>query len=254
LQIQSLYISCQATLHHITNRRQFMRFSPNHRLAPLVVIFIFVFCFCFVHAQEATAQNQEPTNTPPRIFGTPPTSVIAGEEYYFKPDVEDDEQDSRFTFTIQNKPNWAFFSALTGELTGTPTTQDIATSRPILIGVIDNQDAKGYLDKFSIQVLPQPDQPPIFSSKPSQKAIVGKRYYYQLRAYQPANRAESISFQAENLPYWLEYNQTSHSLSGTPQSGDEGVAEDIKLTATNQNDISQELVFAITITNPNSDE
>ena len=232
-----------------------MIFKDSTRFIPLFgFIFIFASCFCLLCAQDASDESQTSPNTPPRIFGIPSDSVFVGDEYYFKPDAEDEEQEDRFTFTIKNKPNWAFFSALTGELTGTPTVSDIGTSGGIIIGVLDSQDQEALLEKFTITVVPTPNQPPIFSHKPPSKAVVGKKYHYQIRAYQPADKAQQISFQVENLPYWLEYNQTGHYLSGTPQKADEGVAEDIKITATNQNDISQELIFAITITNPNQEQ
>jgi hypothetical protein len=80
-----------------------------------------------------------------------------GVRYYFKPTVTDTDHNPDFyIFIIQNKPHWASFNLLTGELTGTPRTGDVGTTTGIVITVIDILDffQHASLPAFNITVLP----------------------------------------------------------------------------------------------------
>ena len=79
---------------------------------------------------------QAPPNTPPRISGTPLTSVAATQSYAFQPTASDAEGNP-LTFSIANKPAWANFNAATGLLSGTPGTGDVGTFGNIIISVSD---------------------------------------------------------------------------------------------------------------------
>ena len=54
------------------------------------------------------------------ISGSPPTSVTSGKAYSFQP-TTNAPAGTALTFSIQNRPTWATFSATTGMLSGTPT-------------------------------------------------------------------------------------------------------------------------------------
>ena len=73
-----------------------------------------------------------PPAAPPTISGTPTTSVAAGSAYSFTP-VATDSSASALTFSIQNLPGWATFSAATGNLSGTPGTGSAGTYSNIVI-------------------------------------------------------------------------------------------------------------------------
>jgi len=73
-----------------------------------------------------------PPAAPPTISGTPTTSVAAGSAYSFTP-VATDSSASALTFSIQNLPGWATFSAATGNLSGTPGTGSAGTYSDIVI-------------------------------------------------------------------------------------------------------------------------
>lgn len=90
------------------------------------------------------------TNRAPTISGTPPTSVIAGQTYSFKP-VASDPDGNTLSFGIQNRPAWATFSSTTGQLYGTPTSAAVGTYPNVIITVSDGR-ASASLPAFSITV------------------------------------------------------------------------------------------------------
>ncbi|MCG7550151.1 ExeM/NucH family extracellular endonuclease [Pseudoalteromonas sp. Of7M-16] len=91
---------------------------------------------------------------PPTITGTPSTSAIVGIAYRFKPEANDEDNDT-LTFSITNKPSWATFNTQNGELSGTPSSQDIGVTNNIVIGVTDGNTDSVNLPEFSIQVSEQ---------------------------------------------------------------------------------------------------
>lgn len=91
------------------------------------------------------------SNSPPKISGTPPTSVVAGTAYSFTPTASDANGD-KLTFTIANKPSWATFSTSTGRLYGTPSASAVGTYANVAIGVSDGK-ATASLPAHSIAVV-----------------------------------------------------------------------------------------------------
>jgi hypothetical protein len=90
------------------------------------------------------------TNAPPTISGTPVASVAAGATYNFTPSAADPNHNT-LTFSIQNKPSWATFTASSGQLTGTPSASYAGTYANIVISVSDGM-ASASLAPFSIAV------------------------------------------------------------------------------------------------------
>ena len=67
-----------------------------------------------------------PTNNPPSISGTPPSSTKVGDAYSFQPSASDPDGDA-LTFSVANRPPWASFDTTSGELSGTPEAGDEGT-------------------------------------------------------------------------------------------------------------------------------
>jgi Putative Ig domain len=86
----------------------------------------------------------------PIISGTPPTSIVAGAAYAFRPTASDPNGDT-LTFSIQNRPSWATFSTSTGRLSGTPTSANVGQYPNIVIRVTDGRTTVS-LPAFSITV------------------------------------------------------------------------------------------------------
>ncbi len=98
----------------------------------------------------AFAISVVPTNTAPRISGTPASSVTVGQPYSFTPTASDPDGQT-LTFSIVNKPSWANFSTSTGRLSGTPAAADAAAYSGIVISVSDGS-ASASLSSFTLTV------------------------------------------------------------------------------------------------------
>jgi hypothetical protein len=92
------------------------------------------------------------TNERPIISGTPPTSVVSGQTYSFRPTASDPNGDT-LSFWITGRPPWATLDRATGRLYGTPTAAQVGTYSNIVIGVTDGSKNHS-LAPFSINVLP----------------------------------------------------------------------------------------------------
>lgn len=90
------------------------------------------------------------TNSTPTISGAPFLNVKIGATYSFTPTASDADGDS-LTFSIENMPTWASFTASTGTLSGTPTFGDIRNYSNIIISVSDGT-ASASLSAYAIEV------------------------------------------------------------------------------------------------------
>ena len=89
-------------------------------------------------------------NTPPKISGSPATTVVAGKAYSFQP-AASDPNGLQMAFVISGKPSWAAFDTKTGRLAGTPAAANVGTYPNIVITVYDGY-MKAVLPAFSIVV------------------------------------------------------------------------------------------------------
>jgi hypothetical protein len=89
-------------------------------------------------------------NGAPTISGTPATSIVEGQAYFFTPTANDPDTDP-LSFSITNKPSWATFNTSTGSLSGTPGTGTVGTYSNIQITVSDGT-LQASLTAFSIAV------------------------------------------------------------------------------------------------------
>jgi hypothetical protein len=89
-------------------------------------------------------------NTAPQITGSPQLVAVMSDTYAFMPSATDGDGDA-LTFSIRNKPSWASFDTLTGQLEGMPQFGDMGTYEGIEISVSDGI-ATAKLAPFSIAV------------------------------------------------------------------------------------------------------
>jgi hypothetical protein len=101
-------------------------------------------------SSPGSATTPAPTNAPPQISGTTVSSLKSNETFSFKPAATDADGD-QLSFQIQNKPAWATFSTVTGQLSGTPTTANVGMFANIVISVSDGA-ATTAMPAFSIAV------------------------------------------------------------------------------------------------------
>ena len=99
---------------------------------------------------SAGGTTPPPTNRPPTITGTPPSTAPVGVAYAFTPTATDPDGNP-LTYGIANRPSWATFNTTTGRLSGTPTSANVGSYGNILITVSDGQ-ASAQLPAFAITV------------------------------------------------------------------------------------------------------
>ena len=191
---------------------------------PFSVLFAVIVC--------ATPCVASAANTAPTISGSPPTSVAAGNSYYFKPTAKDSNGDT-LKFSIVNKPGWLSFSSSTGALSGTPTSSQVGNVYPgIKIRVTDGL-ADRALDGFSIAGTASGSSSgntaPKISGTPASSAVVGKAYAFQPTASDP--NGDKLTFTIKNKPGWAAFSTSTGRLSGTPSSSSVSSFTSIVITA-----------------------
>ena len=84
------------------------------------------------------------------ISGTPPTSAVVGQPYYFNPKASGGNGHA-LTWSVLHEPNWTGFSTTTGYFNGTPTAQYVGNVIGVTISVTDGT-TKVSLPSFNIHV------------------------------------------------------------------------------------------------------
>ena len=175
------------------------------------------------------------TDLPPTISGAPPTTIVAGQAYSFRPSASDPNGDT-LTFSISGKPAWATFSTVTGRLNGTPAPADVGSYTGIVIRVSDGTTTVA-LAAFTITVTQVTNGTATISWIPptqntdgsSLTDLAGYRVYY---GTSPSNLNQVVelsnpgltSYMVENLsPSTWYFSMRSFSTDGT-ESEASGVA------------------------------
>ena len=129
--------------------------------------------------------------------------MTAGQAYNFQPSASDADGNT-LTFSVQNKPAWATFTASTGRLSGTPTSGNVGTFSNILISVSDGQ-ATASLTTFSIAVTAATptNRPPTISGSPTTSLNSGTAYSFQPTASDPDGNA--LTFSIQSKPAWASF-------------------------------------------------
>ena len=185
-----------------------------------------------------------PRNTAPTITGTPATDVTVGQAYSFQPTASDADNDP-LTFSIQGKPAWALFNAVTGALAGVPAATDVGASSPIQIRVSDGT-ASSALAPFVITVVAPQNTPPTISGTPVTTATVGQPYAFQATAND--GDGDNLIFTIQGNPPWTAFATDSGVLSGVPGATDVGTTGQIIVGVYDGHDTTHLPGFTITVT------
>jgi hypothetical protein len=186
-------------------------------------------------------------NKAPTISGTPTTSVQAGKAYSFTPSAADGDQDA-LSYSVSNKPTWATFSIATGQLSGTPTTQQVGTYSGIVIKVSDGKTSTS-LPTFSIQVISATsgttNRAPTITGSAAKTVNVGSAY-----SFKPTGAdadGDALTYSISNKPSWATFNAANGTLSGTPTSSDVGTTSGIVISVTDGKATASLTSFSLTV-------
>jgi hypothetical protein len=189
--------------------------------------------------------NVAATNRPPTISGVPATSVNTGQGYSFRPTASDPDNQT-LTFSISGKPAWASFDAVTGALSGTPTSTQAGTYPNIVVSVSDGQ-ASASLAPFSINVAAT-NRPPTISGVPATSVEAGKLYSFTPTASDPDG--QTLTFSIANKPSWAAFDSRTGRLSGTPGTTNVGTTSSVTITVSDGQVSASLAPFSVQVTAP----
>ena len=184
-----------------------------------------------------------PTNRPPVISGTPPTSATVGVQYAFTPGATDPDGNT-LTYGIANRPAWATFSTSTGRLSGTPASANVGSYGNIVISVSDGQ-ASAQLPAFAIVVGAAPNRPPVISGTPSSSVVSGTAYSFQPTASDPDGNP--LTYSITNAPSWATFDTATGRLQGTPGAANVGTYSNIVIRVSDGSASVSLAAFSITV-------
>jgi hypothetical protein len=162
-------------------------------------------------------------NVPPVISGVPPTSVVAGSAYSFVPTASDANGDP-LRFNIVNRPAWASFNTLTGQLSGIASA---GTYSNITISVTDGGTDVA-LAPFSITVGSAANRAPTISGTPSTSVNAGSAFAFRPTAADADG--DTLTFAISNRPTWATFNAATGQLAGTPTATSTGTYSNIVIS------------------------
>jgi Putative Ig domain len=183
-------------------------------------------------------------NRAPTISGTAPPTVTAGQVYNFRPTAADADKNT-LGFSIQNRPAWATFSSVTGQLSGTPTSAHVGSYANVVISVSDGK-ATAALAPFAISVAAAANQAPTISGAPGGTVNAGSAYSFRPIAMDGDN--DVLKFSVANRPAWASFNSTTGQLSGTPTSASAGTYSNIVISVSDGKASVALKAFSITVT------
>jgi hypothetical protein len=175
------------------------------------------------------------------ISGTPATQVVAGKSYAFQP-TTNAPAGSTLTFSIQNRPAWATFSASSGLLSGTPTASQSGTYPNIVISLSDGVQSVA-LAPFAVRVTSALS----ISGSPATQVTAGSAYAFQPTTNAPAGTA--LTFAIQNKPVWATFSASSGALSGTPAASQVGTYANIAISVSSGTQSAALAAFSISVSN-----
>ncbi|WP_149980775.1 tandem-95 repeat protein [Pseudoalteromonas rhizosphaerae] len=185
-------------------------------------------------------------NDAPTIGGAPTLNVDQDTLYRFTPTASDIDGDS-LTFSISNKPSWANFDSSTGQLSGTPSNDDVGVNNNIIISVSDGAITTA-LSSFNLTVKNVNDAPTI-SGTPN--TTVSEDSQYQFTPLVRDIDGDSLSFSIINKPSWASFDTSTGELAGTPQNEDVGSYAAITISVNDGTDSASLTPFTLEVTNTN---
>jgi hypothetical protein len=181
----------------------------------------------------------------PKIWGTPPTTATSGTWYNFVPSAYDADG-TRLKFFIKNRPYWLAFNPYNGQLSKTPTLENIGTYSNIVISVSDGYSLAS-LPPFSITVrASSSNHAPTISGTPATSVRVGLSYSFTPTARDVDGNA--LSFSISNKPAWASFNTSTGRLYGTPSSSQLGTYWNIVIRVSDGRASASLPAFSIAVT------
>lgn len=190
------------------------------------------------------------TNNAPVVSGVPKATVAQGANYSFIPTVTDEDIGDTMTFSVSNMPSWVSFNTATGELSGTPSNDDVGNYSNISISVTDAGGLSAALNSFVITVTNVNDAPTI-AGIPAISVNQGVLYSFTPSAGD-IDAGDSKVFSIKNMPNWASFNTVTGQLSGTPANEHVDSYSNIVISVKDSGELTASLApFTINVVNVN---
>jgi lysophospholipase L1-like esterase len=162
--------------------------------------------------------NVKNENIKPEIVSINDTTLEENAFFLLKIKVSDPDTSDRVFVKVVTKPEWLNFIPDSCQLSGTPQREDAGSDS---IRIIASDGIDSVEQSFIITVM-KINHPPLITSVPVLVASSGDTYQYSFQAYD-IDPGDTLIFEAQILPGWLQFNSSSGELSGTPTLNDLGI-------------------------------
>ena len=172
----------------------------------------------------------------------PPTDVLAGEAYSFRPAAVDPDGQP-LSFEVRNKPDWSTFNKTTGRLSGTPDCsrcRDLSERRDLGHGRRRAGCTAAVHDRRRYTEPAAGDQ-----RRPDGLGDRGQAYSFTPTASDPDG--QTLSFTIANKPSWATFNAGNGRLSGTPAAANVGSYSGIVISVSDGTDSAALPAFTLTV-------
>ena len=172
---------------------------------------------------SAGGTTPPPTNRPPTITGTPPSTAPVDVAYSFTPTATDLDGDP-LTYGIANRPTWATFNTTTGPPIGDADERQrgkLRKHRDQCQRRFGHGELAGVRDHGE-QAAPA-NRAPVISGTPPTSVTQGTAYSFQPTASDPDGN--TLTFSITNRPSWATFSTTTGRLQGTPTASNVGTQQ-----------------------------
>ncbi len=149
-------------------------------------------------------------------------------------------------------PSWLSFDSITRTFSGMPGNTHVGTLA-LTVAVTDQGNLSASTG-FTLAVQNVNDAPTVANPIVDRSAPTGAAFTFTVstNTFADVDLGDMLTYSAtlangSALPAWLSFNNTTHTFSGTPSSGDAGLLN-IKVTATDAGSLSVSDLFDLTVT------
>ncbi|MCA9731361.1 MAG: T9SS type A sorting domain-containing protein [Deferribacteres bacterium] len=191
--------------------------------------------------QQFTLTVLNVNDAPVITSGLPPATAIEDSLYSFKVSAVDEDLGDQLTYSLRKAPTWLQIDAISGLLSGTPTSADVGKDS-VIITVSDISGAI-VVQGYELTVINTND-PPQFLSLPITTAYVDLSYKYTINVVDPDSN-DVVKLSLEKGPPWLTLME--NVLQGIAPATADGLQFDVQLKAEDNNGGMAQQTFKIEV-------
>jgi small nuclear ribonucleoprotein (snRNP)-like protein len=157
----------------------------------------------------------------------------------------DSDAGQDLTYALVSAPTGAKIDSVSGAFSWTPTEAQGPASFTFKVRATDNGTPALFAEQEFTVTVNEVNLAPVITSVPDSLVKADSLYSYQIVATDTDLPANTLTYTAQELPSWLNYNTTTRTLSGTPGSSHVGEHQ-VKLTVSD-GAASTDQVYAIKV-------